>query len=126
MQRPPTHYSATRGVEMKKRLFASICVVVLLAALPAGASQKLYKVTYIVTGTGSALVSYHDLGGVVSKTVRLPFKYTFKGPLGTTIAIDAADDSLSSKAHISCAIEQPHLKTIRNSSSGMTAFVLCN
>lgn len=109
-----------------KRLFASVCVVILLAALPAGASQKLYKVTYIVTGTGSALVSYRDLSGFVTKTVKLPFTATFKFQKGAEIAVDATDEALSSKAKITCEIKQPNVKTVKNSSSGQIASVLCN
>jgi hypothetical protein len=113
---------------MKKRVLALVCTGALLLTMPAGASPRLYKVTYIVTGTGSAtaLVSYHDRSGAVSKTVRLPFKFVFKAPAGTSVAVDASIDSNSSKATIACEIKAQSLRTVKNSSSGPEAFVLCN
>lgn len=113
---------------MTKRLLGCICIGTLLLALPAGASPKLYKVTYVVTGTGlkTADVSFEGPSGAVAKTVRLPFKVTFKFPRGASISISAYDISMSPKSRLSCAVEQPGLPTARNSAPGPLPFVTCN
>jgi hypothetical protein len=118
-------YGIAKGLSMRARLLTCVVVCCWLCSLPAGASSSRANVTYIVTGTATAFVSYRDPSTIVTRTVRLPFKATFKFPLGAPVSINAVDDSMSPKAMIACAIERPGKRTVRVSASGPEGDVRC-
>lgn len=118
-------YRIAKGSIMRTRLLACVCTCSLFFSLPVGASSAPVKVTYLVTGTGRAFVSYRDPGGIVTKTVRLPFKASYEFARGAPVSITAIDDSMSPKATIACAIDRPDVRTVRVSKSGPEGDVDC-